>query len=392
MRILFVISEFHLGGGYPRHGAQLAHALARRGHRLTILTRRADYAPADAGFEFLSYRIPNRPAAAAMAAEPLVVTRAIRRLAPEFDAVVSVGIPALAPMVLVGPGTHRGYFLSTTRAAARTSLRRWIEPLRPLHRVIMAWERAMLAGRAPQRIVVGAKPYRREYTDLFGFPAERVAVIPHGVEVDEFTFDPALRERTRRELGIADGEALLVNVSGRPWQKGLDVLASALGRMPRERAWRFALAGDACNSKGLRRRFAPLVAEGRARLLGRVPDVRALYCAADLCVFPSRYDAWGMVVTEALACGLPVVSSAGIGAAVTVRPGVNGALVEDPTDPDRVRDAIVECLAHSFDRAAVRATVEGLTWDANAADMERLLQGLASEEPAAGAAAAGAGS
>jgi glycosyltransferase involved in cell wall biosynthesis len=235
----------------------------------------------------------------------------------------------------------------------------------------------MLRGRYPSRVIVGHEHYGREYAELYGFPADRVVVIPHGVALEEFSFSPELRDETRQALGVGPDEPVLLTVAGRARQKGLDVVAESLRLMPADRPWRFVCAGDGSRSPALESRTAELRRAGRVSLLGRVPDVRALYCAADLLVFPSRYDPWGMVVTEALACGLPVACSGHIGAASAVRPGVNGALLKNPDDPVELRDAVLALLGRSFDRAAVAASVADLSWDACAERMEPYLEASA---------------
>lgn len=375
MKILIALSEFHQGAGYPRYGAQTALALARRGHEVTVLTRRAEIRDEDRILSFRTYDVPGRGLLVPMAREPAVVTRALREASREFDVAVSVGIPVLHPAVLVGLGTHRGYFRTSLSSLGLASPRRWVEMARPFHRVVMAWERAMLRRRVPQLVIVGGERYAAEYPALYGFPAERVVVVEMGVSPQDFAFDAGLRERARAELGIAPGTTVMLNIAGRSRQKGLDVLVEALKGLP-DGDWTCLFAGDGSRAPVLEARTAALRARGRVSLLGRVADVRALYCAADLVVFPSRYDPWGLVATEALACGVPVVCSGTIGAAVAIIEDANGTIVPDPTDPEAVRDGIARLLhrARSFDRRAVAASVAWLSWDAGAERLERHLE------------------
>jgi UDP-glucose:(heptosyl)LPS alpha-1,3-glucosyltransferase len=315
-----------------------------------------------------------------MALEPWILTRTLRRIAGSYDVVISVGIPTLHPVVLVGLGTHRGYYRTSMSSLKRTSPRRWIEAVRPFHRVVMAWERAMLRRRVPQLVIVGGRRYAEEYPSIYGYPADRVAIVEMGVEPEAFAFDAALRERTRAELGIAPETTVMLNIAGRSRQKGLDVLVEALRTMP-DGDWTCLFAGDGSRAPVIEARTAALRQRGRVRLLGRVADVRALYCAADLVVFPSRYDPWGLVTTEGLACGVPVVCSGTIGSAVAIEEGRNGTIVADPSDAAQIRDGIQRLLgrARSFDRERVAASVAWLSWEAGAERLERLLGSVVSE-------------
>lgn len=357
MRVLLVVSEYHRRGGFPRYGAQLAVGLAELGHEVTVLTRRAERDARDEGIEFRPYRVWGPRTLLPMALEPFVVTRAVRRLRQEHDVVLVVGLPVLAPVVLFGTGAHRGYFVETLTTLRPTQLRWWVERLRPFHRVVMAWERLMLRRPHPSLIVVGAERFRREYLELYGLSPDRVAVVPLGVETAEFVFDARLRERTRAELGVAPGTRMLLEVAGRGRQKGLDVLVDALEELPGDADWCAVFAGSGSTARELVRRTASLRSQGKVRLVGKVADVRSFYCAADLLVFPSRYDPWGLVVTEALACGLPVVASSHAGASTAVRFPENGAVIDDPGDHHEVARRIMEVWGRPFDRREVAASV-----------------------------------
>lgn len=144
-----------------------------------------------------------------------------------------------------------------------------------------------------------------------GVPDSRVRVIYSGIPVEEFARASPERDRTRAELGVDPDDPLLISVARLDVGKGLEILLPMLGqvreRHPRARLW---IVGDG----PLRQRLA---AERDARgigpavaLLGQRQDVARLLGAADVFVFPSVREGFGLVVLEALAAGLPVVSTA----------------------------------------------------------------------------------
>lgn len=360
MRFALITGEYHRRGGFPRHAADLAVGLRRIGHDVTVYAMEdaVETTPWDDGIRFETYRWIRKPLLAHMATHPWTAGRVARRIASEFDAVVSIGIPCRAPVVLVGPGTHRAWYVRTRRSLPVRSARRWLEAVRPFHRIVLAWERAMLAGRHPRLVVVPDTSRAGEYVDDFDFPSERIAFVPYAVNPDEFTYDGAARARVRRELSIPDGVPMLLNVARRGRQKGLDVLVDALDRLG-DRPFVAVFAGDGSASSAIRSATSRLRESGRVRLLGRVPEVRSLYSAADLFVFPSRWDPWGLAVTEALASGLPVLCSRDIGAAAAIRPGSNGDLLDDPEDADEIAGRISELIddIQRFDRSSVARSV-----------------------------------
>lgn len=381
MRIALAASEYHRGGGFPRHAAQLATALRFRGHSVTVYTRRAEPTALDEGITFRPYRTYGPGRILPMVSEPYVLSKLLRRAAFEFDVAICVGMACLAPVVLVGPGTHRAWYEATTSAAwGGTPFRRAVERFRPFHWAVLLWEARMLKRRHPRLIVVPTETGVADYVGRFDFPRERIVVIPHGVERAEFSFSQSLRDQYRRELGISEDTLVMTNVANRGRQKGHDVLVEALGSLRLDHAWQFLFAGSGSTLPDLKRRAEALVNQGRVRMLGRVPSTRALYCAADMLVFPSRFDPWGYVVTEALACGLPVLASRGIGSATAVMEGENGELIEDPADARELTAKISGLLgrARSFSRESVSASVERFDHFALAADLEQALMEVAS--------------
>lgn len=383
LKIAIAVSEYHRRGGFPRYGAQLATGLAGRGHSVTVFTQRAEIEERDRDIQFRFYSTVGGPRLLHMALEPMVVTRWARRARGDFDAVLAVGLPCLAPVVLFGPGTHRGSYVTLTGSLSWRSPRRWGEAIRPFHKVVLAWERAMLAKRHPELVVVPNEHFAQEYVDFYRFPREKIALLPLAVEVGEFAFDPGLREVTRRALGVDDSTILFLSVAGRGRQKGLDVLTQALARLPASLDWRMAFAGKGSTQHSLKSGTMELRSQGRVMLLGEVSSVHGLYCAADLLVFPSRYDPWGLVVTEALSCGLPVVASSHIGAAVAVKEHVNGVLIDHPGDQAEVCERILDAvgLLRSFDRQRVSESVSRLSPDAVSKQLEGILLGSASTSP-----------
>lgn len=139
----------------------------------------------------------------------------------------------------------------------------------------------------------------------------------------------AEKQRLRRELGIPAAH-MIVSV-GRPVRiKGFDLLQQAFVGMPED--WELYLIGGGTEEDHGRIHLVPF----------REWNVlRKYYCAADFFVLPTRYDPWGLVVNEAMACGLPVITTYQCGAGtVLIREGRNGYLYDSenvPTLRERMR-------------------------------------------------------
>ncbi len=178
------------------------------------------------------------------------------------------------------------------------------------------------------RLFFGVGSLSLDYLRHFGVPEERLALFPYAVDVDAFRRASALtpdgRAAARARLGIpADARVLLAVSKLSPREAPWDLLRAA---RPDDGRW-IVLAGDG-PERGALEALARERGLDRVRFLGYVPypELPVLYGLADLFLHPAREERWGVSVQEALACGLPVVTSSRVGAARDlIRPGVNGA-------------------------------------------------------------------
>jgi UDP-glucose:(heptosyl)LPS alpha-1,3-glucosyltransferase len=195
-----------------------------------------------------------------------------------------------------------------------------------------------------------AEAVNRHYGPLSSPPV----VIPNGVDLGVFAPRTAPRPEGPYRL-------LLV---GAYWRKGLDTAIRALAAM-RTPALLTAVGA------GRRRPYLDLArtcgVEGKVELLPPTGRVEARYAAADAFVLPTRYDPFGMVIAEAMACGLPVVTSAAAGAADFIEDGRSGYVITDPEDAGAFARALDHVLSSEASRvamgAAAREAVSHLTWD-----------------------------
>jgi glycosyltransferase involved in cell wall biosynthesis len=187
--------------------------------------------------------------------------------------------------------------------------------------------------------------------EALGVPGERVAVVPS--RCDPARFDPAAFPRR-----IPGGQRL-VCAGNLIRGKGVAVLLDALAALaPHHAELRLTLVGDGPEARRLRRRAVRLGVADRVRFLGRRPhqDLPALLHEADVFVLPSLSEATPRVVLEAMAMGLPVVTTRVGGLPEMVVDGRTGLLV-DPADAQELAAAIGRTLANPV--WAVRAGVLG---------------------------------
>lgn len=183
------------------------------------------------------------------------------------------------------------------------------------------WER--LAFKQAKAIVAVSNQVRDELLDI-GVSPDVIRVITNGVDLDEFSPGRASREA----LDLPVGEVLGVFIGDiRTPRKNLDTVLRAMQLVP---MMHLAVVGatDGSPYPEMARRLR--IAD-RVHFLGYRRDVPEIMRAADLCLCPSRHEPFSLVLIEALASGLPVITARCVGAAQLVSPG-SGFVLADPED------------------------------------------------------------
>lgn len=334
---------FHPG---RQHSHQLAMALAEQGMLacyVTGLPTRAD-AGGWLGRRFFSskaaaYAIPIEPAlvkhiylstvlrkAAAMTCTPKLAATISHRADALFDAWVCGLLSSLRPHIVVA---YENSALCTFRRAKRLGIKtvldaasvhyrwqdRFIGPaqLKMALRLTNARKDAEIA--LADRVVTVSTFARESYLDA-GVPPARVHAVPVGVDYSRFTpqsMDPRCSDRPAKDFRF-------VYVGNTSPLKGLDVLSDAIRRL-RQNGQQCTVtmigAGTATGIDSEVKRTGWMDHESLARELS----------AHDVLILPSYFDSFGMVVAEAMACGLPVIVTENVGAKEMVTPEANGLVV-----------------------------------------------------------------
>ncbi len=218
-------------------------------------------------------------------------------------------------------------------------------------------------------IVASTAKEREKLVRFYDAAAEKIKVVPCGVNLN--LFRPLDRLAARRRLGFEADESILLYVGRFDPLKGLDRLIAALGYLRSHLRLRLVIVGgDGEQSPAfqyLQRLVFKYDVKDRVIFAGRVEqlDLPSYYNAANMLVIPSRYESFGMVGLESLACGTPVVTTP-VGAIEHIlREGQTGHVVKGDTPIDLARGIekfLPATLAEAPVPEAVRASVLDYDW------------------------------
>ncbi len=225
------------------------------------------------------------------------------------------------------------------------------------------------------RVIAISRRVAADLADYYGRVSD-VSVIYHGVDLERF--HPKDRERRRLEslleLEIPPSDFLALYVGDA--KKGAAAAIRAVSKTDNVRL----LIVSGSEIEGYRRIAVEAGIEDRVFFRSHTKYIERVYIAADALLFPTVYDAYGMVISEAMASGLPVITSRAAGAAELITSQVNGLLTERAWD----EDAVAAHLARLRDDvrfrqelgAAARTSIEGYTWDRVAAETWNVYQSV----------------
>jgi glycosyltransferase involved in cell wall biosynthesis len=215
--------------------------------------------------------------------------------------------------------------------------------------------------------------------------AKRMVRIPPGVDTERFSprwEDPGLRKR----LGIKKGELHILHVGRLAGRKGLDTLIEAFERIVSEvKDAKLVVVGTGPREKMLRKEARVRGFEDRMVMVGSVPmdELAAHFATADITLFPSKWEGFGLITLETMASGTPCVATSVGAADEIIEDGKSGFLV-DVGDAKAIAKAVArfardeETMAHMGERARERV-MSTFTWKHTAERYDILFRRLLEE-------------
>ena len=330
-RVAVVRSRYDPAGGAERFVQGALAALKSQGASLTIVTR---YWPDHDGGAIVLDPFHVGSLWRDWGFARAVCGELARR---RFDLVQSHERIACCDVYRAGDGVHAEWLAQ--RARVQSPLAALATRLDPHHRYLLAAERELFSGRRLRAVICNSDMVRGEIAERFGTEAKKLVLIRNAV--DASVFHPGLRVEMRAgvrpQLQIPADANTVLHVGSGFERKGVATLLEALARV-RPAPWLIVAGRDKRAARYVARARALGIGE-RVRFVGSVSDVRPYHAAADSFALATLYDPFPNAVLEAMASGLPIVTTHRCGASEIVREGESG-FVRDALDVQGLADAL----------------------------------------------------
>jgi len=369
MRLAFLYRRLAREGGTEGDLYRTLAELAQRGHEVHLFC--ADLrTTAPSGVS--AHRVPVvRAGRLARLLSFAWVAPRVAAGAGSWDVVVGFGRTSCQDLIRCGGGTHRAY-LDAMRASGNRNSR-----LGPYHRVVLALEARQYRPGAFRRVIAVSERVKREIASGYAVQPERIRILYNGVDSKRFDVKQraVLRETVRRRFGLPVDDRVVLSVGSGFRRKGVDILLKLWSDDPPSDSWLVVVGADE-RIRTYRRAATRPPLNRCVVFTGPQAAVEGFYAAADAVVVASLQEAFGNVVLEALAAGLPVVTSTRVGAAELLGGPLRDLLVDDPRDVEALRGRLGLALGANwgdFSREA-RRVAEEHPWSEHFAGLESLLE------------------
>jgi len=372
MKIAIIRQRYNPYGGAERFVERALGALAKEGAEVTLITRNWDGAPREGFRQITCDPAYSRLLGGRTARDRSFATCAQAEMARGgFDITQSHERIPGCMIFRAGDGVHAAWLAH--RARVLGPLQRLSQSVSPYHRYVLSAEKAMFEHPALRSVICNSPMVAAEVSNYYGLAADKLPVIYNGVDTAVFhpSLDGEFRASTRAQAAIPQDAPLLLFVGSGFERKGVPQLLRAFAAARTGEA-HLVIVGADRKLQAMQALAASLGLARRVHFTGPLRDVRPWYGTADGFVLPTLYDPCPNAALEALACGLPIVTSTTCGAQAWVKADDNGWVV-DALDRDALAtrlDDLCALAGNPAARQAARAAAEPLTLPAMA---DRLL-------------------
>ena len=373
MKIAIIRQKFVNYGGAEQFVSEYVKQLANMGHEVHIFANKWTSSN-QPNIKIHSVRAIKRNSFLRVLSFAWCVLRSINSLS--FDIVQSHERIWNQDIYRAGDGCHREWL--ERRANCLSYIKRLFFRFSLFHQLILVLEKRIFENGECKKIIAISEMVKRDILKHYQVPEDRVMVVYNGVDLDRFnpSHRKSSRNELRQQLKISDEEVIILFVGSGFERKGLEYLIKSVQYL-KQKKWKLVLVGKGKWKKYLN--FASEENREKITHLEPIDEIEKLYAAADFFILPSIYEPFGNANLEALASGLPIITSRNCGVSEIITPKKEGIILEEPSDFKAMAKAI-DYLMDSKNREPMRQSArllaEKFTQERNASEMLQIYQKL----------------
>jgi UDP-glucose:(heptosyl)LPS alpha-1,3-glucosyltransferase len=359
-------------GGAEKYAGILARRLAAAGHEVHVLAREVDAGELPAGATTHFIRPRSLPGFGWLRSFRFAAASARELARHDFDLVIGFAHVWRQDVLIAVGGSYRG-MLDHSQARFRSPVRRalwWTgKLLNPKHWLYRLIEHKQFSRGNGPLVIAPSRLVAWDFRRWHGVPAGRIAIVPFAPEREgSGAAGNGLRRVFRRRWGLADDDVAVLFAAHNYSLKGLDPLLEAMVPVARACPQVRLVACGSRRDRRYRRRASRLGLDDRVRFLGFVDDMRECFAGSDVLASPTFYDPCSLTVLEALAAGLPVITTRANGAGELLSEGDDGFVIDSPWAVEELADrlgrlagdaALRQAMSRHALASALRLSLEG---------------------------------
>ncbi|WAC08396.1 MAG: glycosyltransferase family 4 protein [Thermodesulfobacteriota bacterium] len=342
MKIALIRKDYSLAwGGAERYAVNLSECLARMGHEVHVFANTWSRPP-DHGISI--HKVPILTISSSL--KNLSFAYNCRKLLARenFDIVHSLSQTFSQDIYRMGDGIHRHWLTIQTP----NFFYRFLKTLTPRQQVILFLEKKTFHPLQYKMIICISQLCKKHAMSYFKVPEEKIRVIYNGV--DHAQFNPGLRNRynkeIRKKLQIPEEAVVILFIANNFKRKGLKHLLQSLPLIQRGKEPLTVLVVGRGNPLPFRRIAEQIELSDQLLFVAQTDNIFQYYGVGDIVAHPALSDPFSNVCLEALACGIPVITTKETGASEIIRPEETGVVISDPHDHAALAAGISRFLPH----------------------------------------------
>ena len=361
MKIAFIRMRYVPYGGAENYLSLVGDELVRHGHEVHIFSNWWKGSnPETVSGPFIFHKVPVIKLSSFLKILSFTICSYFLIKKDKFDIILSFDRILYQDIYRAGDGCHREWL--EKRKVIESPLKIFLTIINPFHRTILYLEKRIYQGNGCRKIIANSFKGRDDIVRHYRTPDEKITVVYNGVDLNRFkpSNRDIHREEVRRNYRIGENDIVILFVGSGFERKGLKFLfegVSLLEKGCRMQDTRYKVLvvgkGDFTYYRNMARRLG---IEENLIFAGITTEIEKFYAASDVFILPSIYDPFSNACLEAMASGIPVITTKNNGVSEIIENGKDGFIVESHSDVNEIASKIsflmFQDLSESFGRDA----------------------------------------